>query len=115
MRMRSSYDVKGRPVAGTGLHLLARDLPIDGQRAGRQHADMCVRIAARHQFPAQIVQKTPQRIGYVYDQCKYIQSLLGGNPGQHPVQIKTHLLYIVTVLWFLSRHAPYRVRVACYA
>ena len=115
MRMPFQHDVERRPVAGAHPYLLARHLPIDGQRARRQHADMCVRVAARHQFPAQIVQKTPQRIGYVDDQGKYIQSLLGGNPGQHPVRIKTHALYMVTVLWFLSRRRRYRVRATCYA
>jgi hypothetical protein len=95
------HDIERRPVPGAHPHLLAGRLPIHGQRARRQHTDMCVRVTPWHQVPAQIVEKTPQRIGYVNYQGKYIQSLLGGNPGQHPVRIKIHALSMVTVLWFL--------------
>src|ERR1035441_6899133 len=97
------HDVKRRPVPGAHAHVLAGHLPIHRQRSRRQHAHMCVRVTPRHQFPAQIVEKAPQRIGYINYQGKYIQSLLGGNPGQHPVRIKTHVLLMVTVLRFLSR------------
>src|ERR1035437_9303068 len=91
------------PVPGARPHLIAGNLPIRRERTRRQHTHMCVRVTPRHQFPAQIVERAPQRIGYINYQGKYIQSLLGGNPGQHPVRIKTHVLLMVTVLRFLSR------------
>ena len=75
---------KGAQLAGARPDLLAGHLPIHRQRTRRQHADMGVRIAARHQFPAKIVQKTPQGIGYIDDQCKYIEPLLGRNPVTAP-------------------------------
>src|ERR1019366_6058083 len=96
-------DVELRPVGGAGAHLLAGHLPIHGEWARRQHADVCVRVAARHQLAAQIVEKTPQRIGNVNHQGEYIQSLFGGNLRQHPVRMKIHALSMLTVLWFLSR------------
>src|ERR1039458_10016615 len=55
------------------------------------------------QLAAQIVEKTPQRIGNVNHQGEYIQSLFGWNLGQHPARMKIHALSMLTVLWFLSR------------
>ena len=81
------------PADGRALpYLFARHLPIHSQRTRRQHADVRVGVAARHQFFPQIVQETAQRIGNVNHQGEDIQTLLGRNLKQHPVRIKTHSL-----------------------
>ncbi len=91
-------NVEGGPAFRQGAGLPAGRFPSHRQRPWRQHAYVRVRVAARSQLTAQVIQKDSQRAGYVHDQGKQVHPLIRRDATGALHCFGMHVLSMVTTL-----------------
>ena len=82
--------IEGIPTFGERPRLFRGVPPIGHKRTRGQHADVRVRVVARNELPAKVIEERSEGIGDVDDQGESVQPLPGGDEAMRVAWIGTY-------------------------